>query len=131
MYYLNGKSTTQGVEAESTVMLGGGLALYLNGTKGSAIRINPSQHSSIDNNRSPISAEPMNKPIRRRYDVAMAVDLAIRASIYFASRADDVPATAAHIESIAQHIDTLAAGVSSNVDDMTATRRRFLLKAGG
>jgi len=36
MYYLNGKSTTQGVEAESTVLLGGGLALYLNGTKGSA-----------------------------------------------------------------------------------------------
>ncbi|MBS1817871.1 MAG: TonB-dependent receptor [Acidobacteria bacterium] len=36
LYYLNGKSTTQGVEAESTMMLGGGLALYLNGTKGSA-----------------------------------------------------------------------------------------------
>jgi iron complex outermembrane receptor protein len=35
-YYLNGKSITKGVEAESTVLLGGGLALYLNATKGSA-----------------------------------------------------------------------------------------------
>lgn len=36
MYYLNGRSTTKGVEAESTVLVGGGLALYLNATKGSA-----------------------------------------------------------------------------------------------
>ena len=35
-YFLNGKATTQGVEAESTVLLGGGLAVYLNATKGSA-----------------------------------------------------------------------------------------------
>lgn len=36
LYYLNGRSTTQGVEAESTILLGKGLALYLNGTKGTA-----------------------------------------------------------------------------------------------
>ena len=35
-YYENGKSTSQGVEAESTVLVGGGVAVYLNGTKGSA-----------------------------------------------------------------------------------------------
>jgi iron complex outermembrane receptor protein len=33
-YYLNGKLVTQGVEAESTILAGGGLAIYLNGTKG-------------------------------------------------------------------------------------------------
>lgn len=35
-YYENGKSTTKGVEAESTILFGGGFALYLNGTKGTA-----------------------------------------------------------------------------------------------
>jgi iron complex outermembrane receptor protein len=33
-YYLNGKLVTQGVEAESTILAGGGLAVYLNATKG-------------------------------------------------------------------------------------------------
>ena len=36
MYFANGEATTKGVEAESTILLGGGVALYLNGTKGSA-----------------------------------------------------------------------------------------------
>ncbi len=36
VYYLNGKSVTKGVEAESTILVGGGLAVYLNGTAGSA-----------------------------------------------------------------------------------------------
>jgi iron complex outermembrane receptor protein len=36
LYFLNGKSLTQGVEAESTVLVGGGMAVYLNATKGSA-----------------------------------------------------------------------------------------------
>jgi iron complex outermembrane receptor protein len=36
LYFLNGESITQGVEAESTVLVGGGLAVYLNATKGSA-----------------------------------------------------------------------------------------------
>lgn len=36
IYYLSGTSTTKGVEAESTVILGGGLSLYLNGTLGRA-----------------------------------------------------------------------------------------------
>ena len=35
-YFLGGSSTTKGIEAESTVFLGGGLSLYLNGTEGSA-----------------------------------------------------------------------------------------------
>lgn len=35
-YYLNGKATTKGIEAESTVMVGYGLAVYVNATKGSA-----------------------------------------------------------------------------------------------
>lgn len=33
-YYLNGKATTRGEEAESTILLGGGAAIYLNATKG-------------------------------------------------------------------------------------------------
>jgi len=36
VYYLNGESVTKGVEAESTILVGGGLAVYLNGTKGTA-----------------------------------------------------------------------------------------------
>jgi iron complex outermembrane receptor protein len=36
LYFLNGKSVTKGVEAESTLLVGGGLSVYLNGTKGSA-----------------------------------------------------------------------------------------------
>jgi iron complex outermembrane receptor protein len=36
VYYLSGTSTTKGVEAESTIILGSGISLYLNGTEGSA-----------------------------------------------------------------------------------------------
>jgi iron complex outermembrane receptor protein len=36
LYFRNGESITQGVEAESTILVGGGLALYLNATKGTA-----------------------------------------------------------------------------------------------
>ncbi len=36
VYFLTADSVTQGVEAESTILVGGGLAVYLNGTKGSA-----------------------------------------------------------------------------------------------
>jgi iron complex outermembrane receptor protein len=36
IYFLNGESITQGVEAESTILVGGGLAVYLNATKGEA-----------------------------------------------------------------------------------------------
>jgi iron complex outermembrane receptor protein len=36
VYFLNGESVTKGVEAESTILVGGGLAVYLNGTKGTA-----------------------------------------------------------------------------------------------
>jgi iron complex outermembrane receptor protein len=36
VYFLNGKSVTKGVEAESTILVGAGLSVYLNGTKGSA-----------------------------------------------------------------------------------------------
>jgi iron complex outermembrane recepter protein len=36
LYFLNGESITQGVEAESTILVGRGLAVYLNATKGSA-----------------------------------------------------------------------------------------------
>jgi iron complex outermembrane recepter protein len=36
IYFLNGKSVTQGVEAESTILVGRGLAVYLNATKGTA-----------------------------------------------------------------------------------------------
>ena len=36
VYFLNGKSVTKGVEAESTILVGGGMAVYLNGTVGSA-----------------------------------------------------------------------------------------------
>jgi iron complex outermembrane receptor protein len=36
VYFLNGKSVTKGVEAESTILVGGGIAVYLNGTVGSA-----------------------------------------------------------------------------------------------
>jgi iron complex outermembrane receptor protein len=36
VYFLNGESVTQGVEAESTILVGGGLAVYLNATKGTA-----------------------------------------------------------------------------------------------
>jgi iron complex outermembrane receptor protein len=35
-YFLTADSTTQGVEAESTILLGGGFAAYLNGTVGTA-----------------------------------------------------------------------------------------------
>ena len=34
MYFLNGEAVTKGVEAESTILVGGGLAVYLNATKG-------------------------------------------------------------------------------------------------
>jgi iron complex outermembrane receptor protein len=36
LYFLTGDSTTQGVEAESTILVGGGLAVYLNATSGTA-----------------------------------------------------------------------------------------------
>jgi iron complex outermembrane receptor protein len=36
VYYLTGTSTTKGMEAESNVVLGGGVSLYLNGTVGTA-----------------------------------------------------------------------------------------------
>src|SRR5262245_2402630 len=36
LYFLNAESITRCVEAESTILLGGGLAVYLNGTAGSA-----------------------------------------------------------------------------------------------
>jgi iron complex outermembrane receptor protein len=36
VYFLNGESVTKGVEAESTILVGRGLSLYLNGTAGSA-----------------------------------------------------------------------------------------------
>ena len=36
VYFLNGASITRGVEAESTILAGGGLAVYLNATKGAA-----------------------------------------------------------------------------------------------
>ena len=36
VYFLTATSMTKGVEAESTILVGGGFAVYLNGTKGSA-----------------------------------------------------------------------------------------------
>jgi iron complex outermembrane receptor protein len=36
IYFLTSDSTTQGVEAESTILVGGGFAVYLNATKGTA-----------------------------------------------------------------------------------------------
>ena len=36
VYFLNGASVTKGVEAESTLLVGGGLSLYVNGTMGRA-----------------------------------------------------------------------------------------------
>jgi len=36
VYFLNGESITQGVEVESTILVGGGLAVYVNATKGTA-----------------------------------------------------------------------------------------------
>jgi iron complex outermembrane receptor protein len=36
VYFLSSKSITKGVEAESTILVGGGLAVYLNGTAGTA-----------------------------------------------------------------------------------------------
>ena len=36
VYFLNGESVTQGIEAESTILAGRGLAIYLNATKGTA-----------------------------------------------------------------------------------------------
>ncbi len=36
VYYLSGTSTSKGAEAESTIFVGGGLSLYLNGTVGTA-----------------------------------------------------------------------------------------------
>src|SRR6185295_6534768 len=35
-WFFNGKAVTKGIEAESTILVGGGLAVYLNGTAGSA-----------------------------------------------------------------------------------------------
>jgi iron complex outermembrane receptor protein len=35
-YFAGGSATTKGIEAESTIILGGGLSLYVNGTEGSA-----------------------------------------------------------------------------------------------
>jgi iron complex outermembrane receptor protein len=35
-YYQNGELVTQGIEAESTILAGGGLAIYLNATKGTS-----------------------------------------------------------------------------------------------
>ena len=35
-YFLNGESVTKGIEVESTILLGGGVSAYLNGTAGSA-----------------------------------------------------------------------------------------------
>jgi iron complex outermembrane receptor protein len=35
-YFAGGSATTKGIEAESTVILGGGVSLYLNGTEGAA-----------------------------------------------------------------------------------------------
>jgi iron complex outermembrane receptor protein len=45
IYYQAGDSRTQGVEAESTILVGGGVALYLNGTKGSAKYVDSGQWS--------------------------------------------------------------------------------------
>jgi len=36
VYFLNGAAVTQGVEAESTIIVGGGVSVYLNATKGTA-----------------------------------------------------------------------------------------------
>jgi iron complex outermembrane receptor protein len=36
LYFQNGESVTQGVEAESTILVGGGVAVYLNATRGTA-----------------------------------------------------------------------------------------------
>jgi iron complex outermembrane recepter protein len=36
LYFQNGESVTKGIEAESTVLVGGGVAVYLNATKGTA-----------------------------------------------------------------------------------------------
>ena len=36
LYFLNGESITQGIEAESTILVGRGVAVYLNATKGTA-----------------------------------------------------------------------------------------------
>src|SRR5262245_49697762 len=36
LYFLNGESITQGIEVESTILVGGGVAVYLNATKGTA-----------------------------------------------------------------------------------------------
>jgi iron complex outermembrane receptor protein len=36
VYFLNGESITKGVEVESTILVGRGVAVYLNGTKGTA-----------------------------------------------------------------------------------------------
>ena len=36
IYFLNGKSVTQGAEVESTILVGRGVAVYLNATKGTA-----------------------------------------------------------------------------------------------
>ncbi|MBI3399777.1 MAG: TonB-dependent receptor [Acidobacteria bacterium] len=36
VYYVSGTEVTKGIEAESTILVGGGLSLYLNGTTGSA-----------------------------------------------------------------------------------------------
>ena len=43
VYFLTADSVTQGVEAESTILVGGGLAVYLNGTKGSARYVDTNQ----------------------------------------------------------------------------------------
>jgi iron complex outermembrane recepter protein len=36
VYFLNGESVTRGVEAESTILIGAGVAVYLNATRGTA-----------------------------------------------------------------------------------------------
>jgi iron complex outermembrane recepter protein len=36
VYFLNGAAVTQGIEAESTIIVGGGLSVYVNATKGTA-----------------------------------------------------------------------------------------------
>jgi iron complex outermembrane receptor protein len=43
VYYLTSDSRTEGVEAESTILIGGGLAAYLNVTKGTARYLDTNQ----------------------------------------------------------------------------------------
>ena len=55
LYFLNGESITQGVEAESTILVGGGLAVYLNGDEG---------HGEVHRHR-PLGAERAEATPRR------------------------------------------------------------------